>query len=1121
MAIQSINTLQNKDNYNSIAKEYVLESLANLGQRYSVKGDSISIGTLTLDKLFNTEDITDTSVAIIRKTDTGYSIYLADRDNTNGRWNLSIPEDNTKVLSTNENDLLIESFYLPNNPGVQYSNVHVVSEELYYDIYGRQDYNTTLNKTNFFYERYSKSNNELVRGIRIYKKHFGSNFLPDKNAADKYLLVDIRKNNESYDVKLYLSRLTIDNIRESEIYNFLANDVNIDAPLQVSSLFDTYIINTTIEVSDNIFKPNSELMAICPTTNDESILSNYIMYGFSDDNINLYTYLKSEYSTSKFGTIESIYTQLFKSLFECISSEENDLRAIYIPCLTKSGKLFEITYAYNTNKPEEIYFSGKEIVVNFIPAEITTDWLSINLDEYRDNIFVHTNKVERTSFYFFESSIDPISGVNGIYTRKISTLPYIDDNGYWIINDINTGIYARGKSAGNPNIIIVETLNKEGGCNILSGAKREELLKNIFGGSTSGPVQEAKIEPLEKINLNDISFNNASDYLTIKCAIPDLSKIPEVNRDDYLAMLDNSLIINISPISCIDYENSNINYTKEDIEEMYGQHGVITTLWVINEQKTGFDYLRKRNNKYAAADFNYISNINNLIQHAVKNVEALHPDNYEFTNLVFDSTYTTLKNNTSEEVTYIYPNIVNKKSADYGLSNYNNDINFTFKANDIIYRNGKVIEGLAQSGNIRFYNATYNNTSSNSSNIVTNALYEYYNDGVSGRYNEYIPNYNVPSLDLGEVLTRNETLLNRLNILSFDNLGTAFLSYVGTSFEDDKATFRIGTSNTNINMGSNTLLYENDRESFVKQKNLAIDFDKVKIGGSTEVEGNLTVNSDIYLSGNTWNKDYISMTTSSVVANVTYYTSIVTPVARYIYELKDHYENSGIVELYPVHGEAYSFTMTRMTTGTYFDVDSEEMVQGEYDETIKSTGYIELDDNNANVKTLLDNTLYKYCIKKNKLYIIGTTPEYFKTYPEVNENIKTHKIYFSDGIYLPVLLNKIGLDKFVKTNGSLISIPDISITSNMNIIYVNNNPMILLSSSTNLYPDKYIYERINNGSIDTTIESLYDYTYTVFTANPFKITYYQIGAKLYIHIEELNAKPKFVPNKKLKTNYIV
>ena len=72
-------------------------------------------------------------------------------------------------------------------------------------------------------------------------------------------------------------------------------------------------------------------------------------------------------------------------------------------------------------------------------------------------------------------------------------------------------------------------------------------------------------------------------------------------------------------------------------------------------------------------------------------------------------------------------------------------------------------------------------------------------------------------------LTRNETLLNRLNILSFDSKGTSYLSYIGTSFEDAKNILKIGTSVSNINMGSDTLLYENDRNTFSTQSDLHIE----------------------------------------------------------------------------------------------------------------------------------------------------------------------------------------------------------------------------------------------------------------------------------------------------------
>lgn len=1116
MAIQSINTLQNKDNYNSIAEAYLLESLANLGQRYNVKGDSISIGNLTLSKLFNISNadiINKDTLCVIKKAADEYSIYLINK-NEYGDWDFDIPISGTSVFSTNDNELYLDSFYLPNNPGVQYSNVNIVSLNGFYDIYGRQDYNVSLNKTNYFHLRFRKSDNKLVRGIRIYKKHFSS----DATFADnKYVLVQLTEDTTNiykYKADLYVSNNNVDAISDSEIFSFISS-INIASGISNNNSLFSNVTSDTLSYNNYLFDVPSSLMNIFSNENDKSILKNYVISSFSDDSINLYNYLIDQYSSSKYGKLDTIYVELFKSLYDTIAEEEPNIDCVFIPCLKNNGEEYTISYSYNTNNPEIIYFSGKEIEINYISDAITSKWLSIYLDEYRDNIFAHTEGVARTSFYFFETSISESGLVNGIFTRKISTLPYIDDNGYWIIDERNTGIYARGKSAGNPNIIIVETTNIAGGKNILSGAKRHELLEEL-----TWDAELAYIEPLEKINLNSLSFKNQYDYLKVYCSIPNLSKIPDINKEDYLAMLENSLIINISPISCIKYDESNINYSPKDVEEMYGEYGVITTLWVLNDNHE-FQYIRKQNNKYAAADFNYISNINNLIQHAVKNVEALHPDNYEFTNLVFDSTYTTLKNNTTEVNTYIYPNLINKKSGEYGISNYNNDINFTFKANNVCIKKDNIIDSLSQSGDLRFYNSTYN-SNSNTTNTVTNSLYQYYKEGVSGRYNEYIPNYNVPSLDLSEVLTRNETLLNRLNILSFDSKGTSYLSYIGTSFEDAKNILKIGTSVSNINMGSDTLLYENDRNTFSTQSDLHIDFDNVKVNGNESIKGDLSVDQDVYLLGNSWNKDYIEMTTENVVANVTYYTSLITPVARYIYEVNDNYgNNAGIVELHPVHGEVYTYLSgTETVTGPTYDDENPEQTSDIYTYNLAVT---ELSDSNTNLTSLLSVSLYNYSLKKNKLYVISTIPEYFKMYNRGGGTKSTicHKVYFSDSIYIPVLLTQIGLEKFVTKKDGVLSLSNINITSNMNIIYVNNNPMLLVSSSTNLYPDKYLYNKLNNSVVDANVETIVNFTYTVFTGNTLKITYYILGGKLNIHIEEVYGKNKFVTTKKFKNNYII
>ena len=105
MAIQSINTLQNADNYNNIAKEYLLESLANLGQRYNVKGDSISINSLYLNRLFSfTNENLDDLCVVVSKENDEYRIYLVKKQDIS---TVFLPE---QTISTKNDIVVLDDF---------------------------------------------------------------------------------------------------------------------------------------------------------------------------------------------------------------------------------------------------------------------------------------------------------------------------------------------------------------------------------------------------------------------------------------------------------------------------------------------------------------------------------------------------------------------------------------------------------------------------------------------------------------------------------------------------------------------------------------------------------------------------------------------------------------------------------------------------------------------------------------------------------------------------------------------------------------------------------------------------------------------------------------------------
>jgi len=1103
MAIQSLNTLQNKDNYNQVAEEYILESLANLGQRYSVQGDSIAIGNFSIGSLF--QNTNSDYLVIVQKQEESdnYEIYLADK-------NLS-PVDNP--IPVNINSVKIDDF-----------NFSV--SDFYYSFYGvLEEGEEEVNERNLINELFNRNSGKLINGTRIFKSHFSNIY------ENKYLLVKARLNNEgNYVISLYFSYLDEDNITDTELYEYINNQELID------DAFDLlYEYTCEYDNANQVILPTNE-MEDQFTHNDYEFLENTVLGSFNDDIQNLLPSLTSEYSNNEYGSVESIYEKILVKLYNCIKAadgNDSDEFKLYIPILDKDGNSYTITYAYNKNKPEEVYFAGKEIVVSYVHDDIVSAWMNEYLDDYRGTIIANSITCNRTAFFYFESELDENTGeIVDIDVKKISTLPYINDNDYWVINDVPTTIMARGKNAGNPNIIIVETKPDSSNniCNILAGAKKAEVLDRL-----DWEYAIAKVEPLEKINLDTNSSATEFDYLSVKCAIPNLgSEVSDINREDYLEFLQNSIIICISPISCVDFTNTvsndDINYTEEKVKEIYGEYGVITTIWHYDENTESYEYLRKLDNQYSAADFNYISNINNLIQYAVKNVEPLHPDNFEFTYLVFDRINVSLKNNPNDEPTYLFPNLINKLSSEYSnAQNYNNDLNFTFKYNDLVERNSSEqnIESVSQSGSTKYFRPS--DAESENVNAVTNDLYTYDGTGNATHYNEYIPNYQVPSLDLSEVLTRNETLLNRLNILTFDSAGTTYLSYVGTSYEMDKNIFTIGTSYTNINLGTETLINTTDRSSFTKQDVISIDFPEAYINGNTYVSGDLSVDKDIYLNNSVWTKDYNTIVetenSQEVSTELTHYTTIYTPVSRYIYELSDHFGNN----------DAYgTISLVTLDAMDYIDIqqnnNQQESNEDENNQENNVQDYVNwIGTDITNMETLLvgllNEDLYEYSYLHNKLYIISTIVEYYNTESreltnegvtmEITSNQTSEMIYFSDGIYIPTLLYQLGLSDYVinDENTNNISLPNVEVTSNMDIIKINGNPIILLTSSTNLYPDNYIYTEDS--------QQIKDFTNKMFTGNSLKITYYKQSDKLYIHIEELFAKNKYSINKQIKKEYTI
>ena len=121
-------------------------------------------------------------------------------------------------------------------------------------------------------------------------------------------------------------------------------------------------------------------------------------------------------------------------------------------------------------------------------------------------------------------------------------------------------------------------------------------------------------------------------------------------------------------------------------------------------------------------------------------------------------------------------------------------------------------------------------------------------------YNEFIFNENVPTLDFGEVFNRNFNVLNRLNVVSLDQNGKIYNAYFGTSYdEQNKATLHIGSNNTNINVGTETLLDEIEKTKFNTHDTLSIDFNNIILNASKQLISKQSILFQPVVNGTTYN----------------------------------------------------------------------------------------------------------------------------------------------------------------------------------------------------------------------------------------------------------------------------
>jgi len=902
---KSINLLQNPIDIPNFkipdkgAEEYYIQALANLGQRMGLKGDGITYRSFSFLESFTNEYEYSTNEYI------GYLRYVNGSNNDLTAVFGVVNKDLSNYISLETSKSINNTLYFPDNLSLsvilnnieKYSkNSIIINENGIFTIMVVEKYigydDDDPNNSILQYYKFDVNTNKLIYSAK-------TSFAYSDGISNYYSLIRINKegdNNYKMSVNLLNSSiLSVYKNQFEEIYKFSSynesnnipftflkpENVDINVLESYNNNFTYFESNSPIAIilnhTENKYKyssynidltidtNNNELIAVNP--DEENIVFNKCKSEYNVDIIEelkllnyditeLY-YVMFNYYNEKFYTNErsKFIQRILCKIYEFASNYEyNETNIMYFPLD------YTIDYMCNNSDEMQIYFSNN-IYITYTNLSEKSD--IYNFWENNTNIVFDYDNIEKIKVYTFNvlynSKYSDI--INSINIRDIYTMPYINANENWSINNADTKVKARGDDAGNPNIIIIYSKDKN---NTLDSYK---VLTSIVNNEI---IENCEFEKREFL-IDNALFDEISN-IDIKC----YTYMPKINEINY-SYFKNSIIINICELDCLENEGIVNNYLGSNILSLWHLSKANdidnikympilknnanyalpfgSTINILNE--TNGDYIAKLN----AQDILLLKSVINTL--AQENM-SLYSNNWlviknkigsEYNNITSGSTYSnnlnaiiqyndnviiendTIKTNQSKKYIDNLSNldITNSIYPKYEVTVRSAEMTGTqivdLWKDDLVQRNVSKI--VIDNETITNIDEVYEEIASivkdkTTETFIYNVKIESENK-LNTNYNEYVFNSNIPSLDLKEIFIRNFDVLNRVNILSIDNNGNIYNGYIGSSFnEQSKSTMHIGTSKNNINIGSDTLMKESDKMQFKTHDKLSIDFNNIE-----------------------------------------------------------------------------------------------------------------------------------------------------------------------------------------------------------------------------------------------------------------------------------------------------
>lgn len=802
MAVHNIFDIQNKIDttyLSSYSDNFLIQSLANLGQRIGLKGDGMIYSNFSFYDCFDNVN-SDT------KPSSDYVGVIYNKKNSDNitskifgiidKSNITSLNDFLETSVTNQTSVLtsgiitdtITSNYIVNDieSFLPYSTIigNSSNDYLYNLLFAKKintdDYTSTSN-IELQYNKFRLSDNLLDTAIRIIPLNYyiNSSTTDVQNLYLMYVISKLDNDDNKYELKFYLfdsieqlsnstsfndiftsakyvnnlSVFGLNNLSETQLSNPLSEKTGITLFNLIYSQGVKYTFN--VSLSNGTFKTDDDTSII-----DNALLKHYklnvekLLNNLSNDiNINFETLL-AYYSHSQFNKdLETLAQHIFTNIFDKISTNIDNC-ILYVPLD------YKINVVVNSNNYLKYYYSN-DFYCHFVNLNSKNPVEIANVFKHPQYLLLDYNKNDIIKVYSFTFNYNNIYTdlVNSISVKFLYGLPTISSDNTWEINGVDTSISAVGENAGNPNLIINYNYTRE------DNNKYHTILS---------PTNESLKKIINNVDWEtaQYSYNNNS---TGKVFVPTIAYL---NSSD-LESFKYSVILNI---------DSDTN---------------ITTIWnpQINEENTKPQFACVNDPKNSVNAFN----LNSIILQSSNNINDSKKYKDEIKNVSVFNAYNAVVANTFDPKDSNYFVVRNKTSVDYPQfrpnepyeNNLNLDLHYSRNYNANHYDDNVFKD-------VDHYMDKFVN-SQNSDKNVTNVLYQQITQ-TSGTISYQLPD----SIDSNNIKLVNDGITQTI---SFGSINTNTTQFVFSDNTEDTATKEtVNTINSSIATSINKYINNDTRE---------------------------------------------------------------------------------------------------------------------------------------------------------------------------------------------------------------------------------------------------------------------------------------------------------------------